>query len=470
MRFSAATTAERFLPERMASRARPLLNQVDALLIPRNGRDQAGRMSLIAFAIRVLSAAIAFVSQVFMARWMGSFEYGIFVLVWVAVLIVGNLSCFGFHTAVIRFISEYRETGQHAHLRGILVHSRLFTLLASSTIAAIGAAGLYLFADAVEPYYLVPFFLGVVTLPMIALSDTLEGIARANAWALAALTPAYVIRPVLLLVFMAGALAWGAEPDAITALMAALAATYVTALYQMLNITGSADRAAGSGPREADLRAWLAVSLPIFLIEGFVFLLTNADVLVVGFYMEPHDVAVYFATVKTLALVHFVYFAVKAGAAQRYAQLMHSGDKTMLATFARETVAWTFWPSVAMGGFVLLAGQPLLSLFGEEFTAGYPLLFVLVAGVIARASVGPAESLLTMSGQQNICAAVYACTLAVNLGGNALLIPQIGLWGAAIATAVAMLFEALALAAVVWWKLGLRMIVGFNTPAASGSH
>lgn len=468
MRFSAATTAERLLPERLATRARPLFEQIDALLFPRDARDQAGRISLIAFAIRILSAAIAFVSQVFMARWMGSFEYGIFVLVWVAVVILGNLSCFGFHTAVIRFISQYRETNQPDHLRGILFGSRIFTLAASTLIAALGALALVLFSNGIEPYYVVPFALGIVMLPMIALSDTLQGIARANAWAVAALAPAYVVRPTLLLVFMGGLLLAGFAPDAQTSLIAAIAATYVTALYQILSVTGPAGRAAGRGPRVMDMRVWLAVSLPIFLIEGFTFLLTNADVLVVGFYMEPHDVAVYYATVKTLALVHFVYFAVKTGAAQRYAQLMHAGDSNKLADFARETVAWTFWPSVAMGVFVLVAGWPLLFLFGSEFTAGYPLLFVLVAGVVARASVGPAESLLTMSGQQNICAGVYALTLAVNLVCNAVLIPQIGLWGAAIATAVAMMFEAIALALVVWFKLGLVMVIGLEATPMRG--
>ncbi|MBS9722399.1 lipopolysaccharide biosynthesis protein [Tianweitania sp. BSSL-BM11] len=468
MRFSAATTAERFLPKRLASRARPLLDQVDALLIPRDARDQAGRISLIAFAIRILSAAIAFISQVFMARWMGSFEYGIFVLVWVAVVILGNLSCFGFHTAVIRFIPEYRETGRPDHLRGILFGSRIFTLVASSLIAALGALGLYLFSGSVEPYYIVPFALGIVMLPMIALSDTLQGIARANAWAVAALAPAYVVRPTLLLLFMAGLLLAGWEPDAQTSLIAAIAATYCTALYQVFSVTGPADRVVGHGPRHIDMRTWLAVSLPIFFIEGFTFLLTNADVLIVGFYLEPHDVAIYYATVKTLALVHFVYFAVKTGAAQRYAQLIHAGETSRLADFARETVSWTFWPSVGMGVFVLAAGWPLLSLFGAEFTAGYPLLFVLVAGVIARASVGPAESLLTMSGQQNICAGVYAATLAVNLVCNAVLIPQIGLWGAAVATSAAMIFEAIALAVVVWIKLGLVMVIGLQATPARG--
>ena len=130
------------------------------------------------------------------------------------------------------------------------------------------------------------------------------------------------------------------------------------------------------------------MSLPIFLIESFFFMLTNADVLMVGAYMQPDDVAVYFATVKTLALVHFVYFAVKAGVAQRYAAFTH-GDPGRLAAFARETVSWTFWPSLLMAFIVLALGKPMLMLFGPGFDQGFPLLFLLIFGVVARAAVGP---------------------------------------------------------------------------------
>ena len=178
----------------------------------------------------------------------------------------------------------------------------------------------------------------------------------------------------------------------------------------------------------------------------------------VGFYLTPHDVAIYYATVKTLALVHFVYFAVKAGVAQRYAQFTH-GETGKLDAFARETVAWTFWPSLVMALVVLAIGKPMLALFGEGFDEGYPFLFLLVVGVVARASVGPAESLLTMSGNQNVCAAVYAMTLAINIGLNVVLIPTLGLWGAAVATAVAMTFEAAALSFTVGRKLGSVMTI-----------
>ncbi|RVD67396.1 lipopolysaccharide biosynthesis protein, partial [Mesorhizobium sp. M4A.F.Ca.ET.029.04.2.1] len=153
MRFSAATTAGRLLPQRWALRVNPLLGRIDAVLFTADERGEAGRMSLIAFAIRIISAVIAFVSQVLMARWMGSFEYGIFVLVWVTMVIVGNLACLGFHTSVIRFIPEYRERGLLAELRGIVVASRLFVLVASTAIAGLGALGVWLFSPWIENYY-----------------------------------------------------------------------------------------------------------------------------------------------------------------------------------------------------------------------------------------------------------------------------------------------------------------------------
>lgn len=416
-------------------------------------------MSLAAFAIRVVSAVFAFVSQVLLARWMGGFEYGIFVLVWVTMVIVGNLSCLGVHTSVVRYVPEYLEKKKFAELRGILLASRLFALVVSTCLALIGALGIWVFSPSIESYYILPFYLGIICIPMIALSDVLQGISRANGWVVAALSPTYLIRPVLILATMMGALILGYPPCAEVAVISAIVATYATTMIQVSGITQRADNRVEPGPRAYEAKDWLAVSMPIFLVEGFFFLLTNADVLMVGHFMPPDDVAVYFATVKTLAVVHFVYFAVKAGVAQRYAHYAHSGDLEGLATFARETASWTFWPSLLMGVAVLLFGEFLLGLFGPGFEAGYPLLFVLVAGVVARASVGPAESVLTMSGNQNVCAVVYAITLAINISLNFLLIPQYGLWGAAIATGLAVVFEAMTLAFIVWRRLGIVMVI-----------
>lgn len=459
MRFSASTTAERILPSRLAERVRPLLERIDAALFASDTTGAAGRMSLAAFFIRIVNALIAFGSQVLLARWMGGFEYGIFVLVWVTMIIVANLSCLGTHTVVIRFVPQYLANENHAKLRGILLASRLFAFLLSCGVTLAGITGLWFFSPRIEAYYLVPFYLGVICVPMMALTDVLEGIARANSWVFSALLPTYLFRPVLILVFMVAALTAGFPASAETAITAAILATYITAVGQLAAVSGRAEKRVPPGPRTYEPVNWLVVSMPIFLIEGFFFLLVNADVLMIGYFMSPGDVAVYFAAVKTLAVVHFVYFAVKAGVAQRYAHFAHSDNQARFKRFVRETVSWTFWPSVLVGVVVLVLGEVLLGLFGNEFRYGYPLLFVLIVGIIARAAVGPAESVLTMSGNQNTCAAVYAAALAVNLCLNVLLIPLYGLWGAAAATSVAMTFESAALAITVWRRLGIIMVV-----------
>ena len=165
------------------------------------------------------------------------------------------------------------------------------------------------------------------------------------------------------------------------------------------------------------------------------------------------------AAVKTLALVHFVYFAVKAGAAHHYSRYFTAGDTARFDAFVRDTVKWTFWPSLLMAIVILVAGKILLSLFGEEFTAGYPLMFILAAGIVARAAVGPAEAVLTMSGNQNVCAAVYGVSLTVNVLLNISLIPLYGLYGAAIATTITMMFEATSLYAITLRRLGIHMFI-----------
>jgi O-antigen/teichoic acid export membrane protein len=456
MRISASNAVMKFLPGRYAARALPFTQKFDEILSAKDDNSIARRMSLIAFVIRLVSAAIAFLSQILLARWMGDFEYGIFVVVWTAAIIAGNLSCFGFATSIIRFVPQYLASGSDNELRGILLTGRIFTMLAATLVAICGIAFTLYFADKIESYYVAPFVLGALMLPMIALGDTLEGTARANAWPVKALSPTYIVRPILILVMMVIALMAGFPADAKTAIIAAVIATYATTIVQLLAITASVEKLVPNGPKQVNFGEWMGVSFPIFLVEGFLFLLTNADVLVVGHYLDPDRVAVYFATAKTLALVHFVYFAVKAGVSQRYAQLIHTGTKAELAEFVLSSARWTFWPSLFMGLVVLVLGKPLLSLFGQSFTQGYPMLFVMVVGVVMRASVGPSESLLNMSGYQRVCAWIYGITLFGSIGLCSILIPSFGLWGAATSFAAGMVFEALALGVIVYQKLGIQ--------------
>src|SRR3954466_9905391 len=93
------------------------------------------RLAGTIFIIRLFSAALAYFSQILLARWMGGSDYGVFVYVWTWVLLLGSMMDFGISASAQKIIPEYRTRGEHALLRGFLSGSRWLTL----TLSSIGA-------------------------------------------------------------------------------------------------------------------------------------------------------------------------------------------------------------------------------------------------------------------------------------------------------------------------------------------
>ena len=130
---------------------------------------------------------------------------------------------------------------------------------------------------------------------------------------------------------------------------------------------------------------------------------------------------------------------------------------------------WAFWPALVVGLVMLAAGQFLLGMFGPGFTSGYTVMVILFFGILAKASVGPGEVLLTMAGQQMLCVKLYAVALAVNIGLNILLLPLYGIEGAALAAAGAMAVEAVLLHVAVRRKLNIVLFAFARPDGAQGA-
>ena len=435
------------------------LGRLLSLVQGEDDRGRAQRGALLAFSIRVASAAIAYLSQVLLARWMGSFEYGIFVFVWVWVLILGGLAPLGLSTATIRFVAEYKERGRLPLLRGLLLGSRLISVGVSTVLMLAGLGALALFGELVQHYYLLPAILILFCLPAYTIEDVQDGIARGKGWIDIALVPPYILRPLLILLGMIAAIALGFPMTAVTAAGAAIVACWVAGLVQVFVLERRLRQTVPAGRRCYRTGLWLKTSLPMLLLHGFELVMQNTDVLVLSLYMTPSDVAVYFAALKTMGLITFVHFAVAAAAANRFSAYNARGDKAELSAFVREAVRWTFWPSLAAAIGLLALGWPLLWLFGPEFTAGYPAMFVLAVGFLVRAAVGPAEHVLAMLGEQSRCAAVLFAAAGLNIALNFLLIPHYGLMGAAAATSASIAAAAVLMLMVAKRRLGLDILV-----------
>ena len=212
------------------------------------------------------------------------------------------------------------------------------------------------------------------------------------------------------------------------------------------------------GPKAYDFRGWLAVSLPILLVESFYLLLSYTDVLVLQQFRSSEEVGVYFAVVKTLALVSFIHYAMAATTAHRFAEYHALGDKPRLSAYVAHAIQWTFWPSLAATILLLALGKPLLWLFGPQFVVGYDIMFIAAVGLVVRSAIGPVERLLNMLGHQHICALAYALAFVMNLVLCVMLVPRFGGHGAAAATSISLAFETVLLFWIVRRRLGLHVL------------
>jgi O-antigen/teichoic acid export membrane protein len=447
------------LPTGLVARLRSVLG---GLLGGTSEASVTKRLAGTIFAIRVISAGLAYLSQILLARWMGGSDYGVYVYVWTWVLLLGSMMDFGISASAQKIIPEYRTLGQHALLRGFLAGSRWMTFVVSAIVSLLLAGLIKLLSPSINANELVPLYIGCATLPAFVVANTQDGIARSHDWMRLGLMPQFIVRQSLIIGFTAGAFALGFHLGAATAMTASAAAVWIAMIGQMMVLNRRLGSHIEPGEKAYDFRGWLAISLPILLVEGFYLLLSYTDVLVLQQFRSSEEVGVYFAVVKTLALVSFIHYAMSATTAHRFAEYHALGDKARLSAYVAHAIKWTFWPSLAATILLLALGKPLLWLFGPQFVVGYDIMFIAAIGLVVRSAIGPVERLLNMLGHQHICALAYALAFVMNVVLCVALVPRFGGHGAAAATSISLAFETVLLFWIVRRRLGLHVLAFGN--------
>jgi O-antigen/teichoic acid export membrane protein len=411
------------------------------------------------FAIRVVGAAITYASMVFLARWLGSYNFGIYAYVFVIVTLLGLAFSAGFNSSTLRFASSYLARKKTRRLSGFLTQS-YGIVLSLSLLGALLSAGLILaFRDSIEPYYVEPLLVGLLCVPVWTLLNQCEATARALGWVNIAYIPGYILRPLLVTAFVGTLVLLGGTADAVAALWAMIAACTIAALIQgFLVYSGSRQHLAKVKPA-FHTRHWFAISFGFLMIDGFRMLLDNTDVLMIGRLLDPHSVAVYFAVIRTGGLVAFVSFSMIALAVPKFAEVHSTGTREELQKLVSGVIQLVFWPSLLVAGMLALLGPLVLSLFGAGFEMGYPTLLVVLTGLVLRSATSPVEYLLNMTGHHRDTMLVYALAAVANIGLNLWLIPAFGILGAAIATYTAMLSGNICLYVLVRKRLGVNAFV-----------
>lgn len=437
----------RILPERLANLIAEGLG----------GGAEINRSALIALAIRIVAAGVGFGTHVILARMLGASEYGIYSYVWVWLTIGGFLTSLGLSEAAIRFIAEYRDTGQSGTGRKFIKTSLAIVGACSTAIAAIGAIVLYFLADEIPSGYLLPAMLALACLPVFALQDLLEGHALSFSWTGLAQIPPYVLRQTLIILFLIAAVSASMPATAGTGILAVLLAGTTATLVQLVLFLRRAMRVLPDMPGVRHTGQWVKTAFPMMMTNAFQLVLTFSDIIVLGMFVDSATVALYFAATRVSSQVTAVQFAVTSAVAQRMAGLNATQNRRELHALIHRSASWIFWATLVVTVGVVALGWPLLWLFGAEFTAAYPVLLLLSLGLLARASTGAAEDALKMLGHERAEFGAKAVSMVINLGLNFGLIPFFGIYGAAIATATSVI------AYSVMLELLVRRLVGTSS-------
>jgi O-antigen/teichoic acid export membrane protein len=147
--------------------------------------------------------------------------------------------------------------------------------------------------------------------------------------------------------------------------------------------------------------------------------------------------------------------------APKLSQLHKSGDINKFKRLLKIAAWQGFIISLVLTLGILLFKDFLLNLFGAEFKQASQALVILVIGQVVNSSTGPVGFSLTMTGKERIVLIVVGISSVLNVILNLILIPRLGIEGAAISTSITIIFWNAILAIYSMIKLKINTTI-FN--------
>lgn len=207
----------------------------------------------------------------------------------------------------------------------------------------------------------------------------------------------------------------------------------------------------------------LSLSTPIFFINISQYLVANASLWVVGYFLAPSDVGVYGVVIKLFNLIALPLVITNMAIDPLIARLHSEREKQKLQDLLRYSAKVTFTITFFISLVLLLKGENILSLlFGEEYGVGYPVLSILITGNLINVWTGSCNNFLLMTfGQKTMMYITFLCG-ALGISLSIFLAPEYGLIGVAWAVAFSVALQNIVSWTVVLKKTGIKTNPSFK--------
>jgi O-antigen/teichoic acid export membrane protein len=203
----------------------------------------------------------------------------------------------------------------------------------------------------------------------------------------------------------------------------------------------------------------LKTSFPMALSSLGFFLLLSIDILFLKYYNGDDLVAIYAQPVKIITLIAMIQTTLQASISKKIASFYHSRDRDALISIISKYTRLIAILSLPFLILFLLLPKTILSFFGPEYIAGSNALLLLLIGTFVNAICGCTNVYMNMTGKQVAFRNIIFATIILNLTLNFILIPVYSIEGAAIASALSLIFWNLVTVIYVYFKEHIILIL-----------
>jgi O-antigen/teichoic acid export membrane protein len=362
----------------------------------------------------------------------------------------------GLDNTLLRFTAASASTGDWIAVKGLFIKSMRITLITSSLLAIPIALlapwisnNLFHTTDLIQPLRImalgiVPTALFTIVAQMLqGLKRTKDGVAVLGVWA-----PAFCLVGTIMLVPT-----WGIQ-GATTAYVIAAILTIIIAWWRWHKAMPQLSKLKGYFSTTTLLQS----SVPLFWVALSQLVIMLSATLILGVWGTSADVGIYGAASRVVVLLNFLTMAVSSIAAPKFSALHQQGNMPALGALAKSSTKLLVLVATPAFAILFLLPDKVMGLFGHEFASGATVIMILAAGQLINIITGPAGNVLMMCGHERLVRNTLVFSALICVVISLVLIPLIGVLGAAIANSITVSIENLIMVTMVWRKFKIMTI------------
>ena len=395
----------------------------------------------IVFIGTIIGMLLGFVGRVILVRFTTQTEYGIYCLALVVISIFATISTLGLSEGSTRYIAYFRGKNEEGKARGVISSSIKIAIIASISLAVIS----FFISDFISvsvfhtPALSTPLKIFSIAIPCTVLINVFIAIFRGFDRVDARVYIQDILRPVLYLLFLIAVVLFGLSfLGVVYAYVLSIAVTCVAFVIYLMKKYPLSIRS-GSSVTNPMTKELLFFSVPLLAVSMLMMVMSWTDTLMLGYFKTPDVVGLYNAALPLDQLLLVVITSLGFLYTPIISQLYGKNQIEELKRSYAISTKWCFIGTLPIFFVLFLFPDVVLNLlFGSRYIgAAVALQILALKSFFLNVATGPNYHTLIAIGKTKIIMHTFLIGAVANIILNIILIPPMGIVGAAIASALA---------------------------------